>query len=208
MMPTYSIRPLTEEAKMRLGKRTSRSTSLFDSTWTSTEDLLLREVGQLRPRNNQFVLMCDDVTESDIRRDGRLRADASIGHDVAVAIDSWEKGDLLFTTGKFYGWQHNVRAIALCLEALRKVERYGIVQSDEQYRGWQALPPGTPMPAARMTIDEAMRLLRDESGVVAGADWEYMYRLAAKVNHPDVEGGDADMFRRITEARDLLRGMA
>jgi len=117
--------------------------------------------------------------------------------------------------GKFPTWQDNVRAIALGLEALRKVDRYGIVQSAEQYRGWQALPPGSPMPAAKMTIEDAARLLADaapslgyesgdllDSGAADGAI-PRCYREAAKRLHPDV-GGDPELFKRLTEARDLL----
>jgi hypothetical protein len=50
----------------------------------------------------------------------------------------------------------NARAIALGLEALRKVDRYRITKRGEQYTGWSALPPATPMGAAKMTADDAL----------------------------------------------------
>lgn len=110
------------------------------------------------------------------------------------------------------GWQVNVRAIALGLEALRKVERYGIANQGEQYRGWNALPPATPMGPAKMTVDEAARLLADAAGlgsdqaaglIVDEAAAQDAYRAAVKQHHPD-RGGDPAAFRRLQEAKELL----
>lgn len=154
-----------------------------------------------------------DVDESDVRLDGELRANAK-PHSPAVGVSIESRhGPLLFVCDRFRHWQDNARAIALGLEALRKVERYGIVQSDEQYRGWQALPPGTPMPAAKMTVEDAARLLCDATMGTIGESWEDivrtrvgvndLYREAVKLHHPD-RGGDAAMFARLTEARELL----
>lgn len=204
----HHVRPLTSEARAKLtGARPKRSQ--FDSTWSQTLATLMDETRHLGAR--EFVLMLD-VVESDIRLDGQIRANARPASEAtAVAIESPSKGSLLFATDRFDRWQDNARAIALGIEALRKVERYGIVQSDEQYRGWQALPPGTPMPAAKMTVEQAIQLLTEAAGNCGTFDplhdpdqIDVAFRMAARRNHPDV-GGDADTFRQITEARDLLR---
>jgi len=205
----HHVRPLTGTARAKLsGGRPKRSQ--FDSTWSQTLATLMDEVRHLGAR--EFVLMLD-VGEADIRLDGQVRANARPGSEAAaVAIESSSKGALLFATDRFDQWQHNVRAIALGLEALRKVERYGIVQSDEQYRGWQALPPGTPMPAARMTVEQAARFIAEHSDDPAGrvgdvaADPHFalaLYRDAAKTLHPDA-GGDAELFQRLGDARQII----
>jgi hypothetical protein len=100
-----------------------------------------------------------------------------------------------------------MRAIALGLEALRKVERYGMGSGAEQYVGFQALPPATPMGQA-MTVEVALDLLSSEGGMSASGFGEdgwvvKAFRAAAARHHPD-RGGDPTMFRRIVEARDLL----
>lgn len=208
----YITRPLTDEAKLRLADVT-KTTCPFRATWSATLDLLDREMRFLRPKNHEFVVMVD-ITERDLRLDGMLRADARpASPNVAIAVETIAKGDLLFTCGKFYDWKDNVRAIALSLEALRRVDRYGITKSNEQYRGWQALPPGaTPMPA-RMTADEAARLLRTAAGwtddlVIGNAeDIQICFRDAALRHHPD-RGGDTAYFQQLVEARDLLKGAA
>ena len=198
----YVTRPLSPEARRRLTGRT-RDGSPFSAPWISTLDLLDREMNALGV--SEFVMQID-CAESDLRLDGMLRANASPASPaVAIALDSPSKGSLLFVCGRFWGWQDNVRAIALGLEALRRIERYGIVRSDEQYRGWQALPPGQPMPPAPMTLDEAMELLLDSAGDDDGLcrSWRELYRRAAMRHHPD-SGGDPAMFDKITRARDVL----
>jgi hypothetical protein len=47
-----------------------------------------------------------------------------------------------FAVDVFPTWQANLRAITLGLEALRRVQRYGIVKEDEQYTGFKALTSG------------------------------------------------------------------
>jgi hypothetical protein len=197
-----------------------RQPSPFSATWTDTVDILDRELYQLDARNAVLQLA---VTEQQCRRDGWIRADARPQHPgVILSFDSVH-GPLRYHTDRFMnrgwagylpGWQSNVRAIALGLEALRRVDRYGITRAGEQYRGWNALPPGGPVElGAAMTVDEAARTLADWSGQdgllgvndpdVINAAW----RRAARDHHPD-HGGDPEQFRRITEARDLLLGRA
>lgn len=213
-MMRYSIRPLTVEAKARLAN-VRREHSSFKSSWSSTLGLLDREVSHLGPKYPEFVMQVD-CAERDIRLDGMLRADARpMSPAIAVNIETRKKGDLLFVCGRFHDWQDNVRAIALGLEALRRVERYGIVQADEQYRGWQALPPGMAMPAAKMTVEEAQRFMvatARANGLLLDVvhleeDIGAFYRAVAKFVHPDA-GGDAETFRKLTEARDLLAGVS
>lgn len=204
----YVTRPLTTEARARLKAGPRDQSSPFSAAWSSTLDLLDRELWHLGVRN-EFVLQID-CTEADLRLDGQLRANARPGSPaVAIAVESRSKGSLLFTCGRFHDWKDNVRAIALGLEALRKVDRYGITESDEQYRGWQALPPGTPMPAAKMTYEEACRTVAELADCTfVGCDWVQkdltgMYRKAALRCHPD-HGGDPATFHRLTEARNLI----
>lgn len=113
-------------------------------------------------------------------------------------------------------WQHNLRAIALGLEALRTVERYGIAERGQQYAGYRELGAGMAMGPATMTVEQAAAFLvehgefggtpADPDELIGAPDAVAAYfREAAKRLHPDV-GGDAELFKRLTEARDLLLG--
>jgi hypothetical protein len=195
----------------------------FSSTFTKTRSLLVAEARHLGARE---VIVQLGISEEDLRIDGELRAHAEVRHPgVIVSMETTKLGSISvitdrfgdsdYWTGKTYkrvpGWHNNLRAIALGLEALRKVERYGIIHDDEQYTGFRALGSGIPMPAAQMTVDEAARLLSDAAGQSEHASEAIgdrrlikdRYREAAKLYHPDA-GGDPDAFKRLTEARDLL----
>lgn len=190
--------------------------SRFSASWTSTLVDLRREASYLEARE---VVICAEVPSSALRLDGGLRADARPSSPgVEVFLPETRQGAVRFRSGRYKGsgshgylpgWQANVRAVALGMEALRAVNRYGIAEDGEQYRGWQALPPGTPMPAAKLTYEQALRIMwptgpaPTKSGAVPDDLVRARWRLLSRQHHPDA-GGDPAAFRRLTEARDLL----
>lgn len=187
-----------------------RKASPFSSTYPATLELLERELSMLG--TSEAVLQLD-LTEAEIRTDGRPRANARPAHPgVVVAFES-RHGPLQYATDVFDHWQDNLRAIALSLEALRKVDRYGISKRGEQYTGWRALPASPANGFA--SREEAARF------ILASADFEptpaevariladpdrraRVFRDAAKRLHPDVDGGDPAAFARLEAARKLI----
>ena len=152
--------------------------------WRKTTDLLARELRQLRAKN---IVLQMAVTDADIRNDGRVRANASPAHPgVIVTFDS-KHGPLSYPCDQFTDWQANVRGVALALEALRKVDRYGVTRRGEQYTGWKQLPSagGT---TTTMTAERAAEILAYESGHDSAAEiladpemFRWCYREAAKL---------------------------
>lgn len=189
-----------------------RAFTPFTAAWSSTRLLLWREVEQL---GASVVVIEIDAEPNQFRVDGNLRSGARVLSPRCAVSFTGTHGPMRlqcdqFTTARDaqYAWQANVRAIALGLEALRRVDRYGIARSGEQYRGWTAIGAGTPMPAAprQMTVDDAMTVLGlGLAGSVPPSPLVVTtaYRTVARRTHPD-NGGDAEDFRRATEARDLL----
>lgn len=202
-----------------------RRPSPFESGYQQTLTALDKELRHLRARD---VFLQVDAAPGQVRNDGQLRADAKVTHPGAIlTIDTPDLGVLVYPCDTFVprgyrssdsGWQVNLRAIALGLEALRKVERYGIADRGQQYAGFGALPPAQPMGehgamdplrAARVLLEAA-----DEPPTsIEGMDVEWarrnvddLFKRAVKRYHPDV-GGDASIFGRITLARDTLKGM-
>ena len=230
---SHVVRPLTAEARLRMTggvpvranfRRTGTGYSRNRIPLGESLDLLDREVAHLQHGSSrwdaEFVLMLE-VRESDLRLDGQIRGNAKpSSHAAAVTFDA-KCEPYLFATDHFDHWTDNVRAIALALEALRKVDRYGVTHASEQYTGFRALPPGIPMLGTRMTVDEAARFLIEQAEVrgevgdltqaqVHGQESDAVarvYRQAAKRLHPDF-GGDEDEFKRLNEARDVLLGVS
>lgn len=194
----------------------------FTATWPSTVDLLARETEHL---GAGLVVVQVDVLDGDIRRDGMLSARARVAHPgVVVSFDSVH-GPLSYATdeyearwaGDMPGWQANLRAVALALEALRAVDRHGVTRRGEQYQGWTQL---TARPAT-MTREQAAEFIAhwaepDDPAkrfVAVGAMLrspelfvQKLYLRAAKRAHPDVTGDDGDTMARLNRARDIITG--
>lgn len=195
-MSTYTIRPISD----RTAFTGDQYGDPFRASWPDTEHLLMDEVDRLDGKN---VVLELDVREKDIRLDGRLRADARpTSPGVRLAFES-RVGALTYATDRYRSWLANARAIALGLQALRAVDRYGITQRGEQYTGFKALPSGTPMSAGepRMTESTAAELLRGYAE--AGATLAKAYKAAVKATHPDL-GGNREAFDRVQAAAQVM----
>lgn len=177
----------------------------IDETWR----LLEKEVEQVRAFGGGELVVQLALDESQIRLDGRPRAGAQPTHPGVIVSFESRYGPLQYATDVFTHWHANLRAIALGLEALRKVDRYGISKRGEQYTGWRALPAGNGHHPFR-SIEEAASFIAGHAGcsasAVLGADpniLQIAYRRAARELHPDT-GGDTALFARLQEAKRLL----
>lgn len=205
-MSAYTVRPLSDRTWLRPPSR--RTSTRFSSKWVETEALLLDEVDRLDGK--QLVIEVD-VREQDVRLDGTLRANAreASSPGVVVAFDS-RHGSMLYRCDTFHApytfqgadWQHNVRAVALTLQALRAVDRYGATDTGQQYAGFKAIGGGAvAMPPAPMSRADAALVLAAYGP--ADADDRSRYRAAIRATHPDM-GGDRAEFDRVQEAARAL----
>lgn len=202
---SYTIRPISD----RTAFTGRHKPSPFSARWTDTEQLLLREVKALRGRD---LVLEVDVLDGQIRNDGRLYARAQVRTPaVRVAFESMH-GPLTYATDLFPTWQDNVRAIALGLEALRRVDRYGITKRGEQYAGWKALPGGNGGEPSHMTADEAWSILGSYQPKNI-AEWRLSHtqaelaaalRKARGANHPDRRKGDRTLWDKVEQAAQVL----
>lgn len=184
--------------------------SPFASSYSDTMLLLRRELGYVVASNPVVIQL--DLKEGQIRQDGLPYASARPRSGlVVISFESKEAGHLQFACDRYAGspaWHENLRAIALGLESLRRVDRYGIGRGGEQYTGWQALPSGEP----RDNVQAAAQFIAEHGGagreawklVVEREDTRIRWcREAARRLHPD-RGGDASLFHRLQEAKATL----
>jgi hypothetical protein len=169
----------------------SRRRSPFAATLTATVNLLARELRALRAK--QVVLQIA-VGEGALRHDGLPYADAKVSHPGVILAFESKWGPLKYATDEFLTWQDNLRAIALGMEALRKVDRYGVSKRGEQYTGWRALPVSTDPAQSIQTREQAQAVIDEFGGDL---------RRAIRETHPD-HGGDETEFRKVMRARELL----
>lgn len=182
----------------------------FSASWTSTCILLATE---LRMLGASDVVVQVALAERDLRLDGLPRATAHYEHPgVIVSFTSPRAGGTVrIATDRFTTPEDNLRAIALALEALRKVDRYGVTSGGEQYTGWLAIEPPDQPPSP----DAAARLLIEASGETGyGAQTFLSYgyerlrrdvwRAAVRRHHPDAAGRDVAYWRKLVEAKRVV----
>jgi hypothetical protein len=147
-----------------------------------------------------------DISERQLRLDGDLRSDATAKSPPVVLTFTRKDVPYVFACDRFKRWQDNLRAIVLGLEGLRRLERYHIAQSGDQYRGWQALPAST---TTAFNVDQAALFLDKWGGYgddVIKRDISVArnaYRVAASRTHPDA-GGSTGNFQLTQEAKRVL----
>lgn len=199
-----------EEAKFKAAGR-SVGDGVGGSRWVAGErtsvettyNELDRELYAISAK--EVVVQIDVRSSGDIRRDGsRPLSDARV-KSPAIVLSFQRKGvTVTFACDRFKRWQDNLRGITLGLEGLRRLERYGIVQSGEQYRGWQALPSSTT-PA--LSTNAAANVLAARAAGFATppmivSDKEIAksaVRHARSKAHPDAGGSSAE-FNLVQEA--------
>jgi hypothetical protein len=197
----FTFEPLTDWPY----PETPRIRAPFSARWTATRDLLLAEADHL---GANLVVVELDLTRNHLRNDGEIRANARPASGRARLTMDTRHGALRYAVDRYIGngdvpgWQANLRAIALTLQALRAVDRYGAVHDGEQYQGFLAIEAAPAGPRPFTSADEALRWARSVSGTDA-TDARQVYRAAARVLHPD-SGGSPDDWARLDEARRLF----
>ena len=190
----------------------ARTRSPFSAKWEQTLKDLAAELRHLEAKG--IVLMVA-VEERDIVVDGtRPRAGARAAHPGVILAFGSKNGPMKFACDRFNSWEDNVRAVALGLHDLRRLDRYGITKKGEQYRGWKQLSGATVEPA--MTVESAaewlatmMRHLNSKMEPVATTflsninQYQASFREAAKKLHPDAGGSD-EFFKRLMEVKRVL----
>ena len=213
-MTYYTFRPIQwDGTRTPVDARRSRWT--FKASWSDTIRMLESELLHLAAKR---VVIEADFRDQDLRVDGMPRSNARQPEfpGVRIAFDS-KYGPLVYATDAHAFWQHNVRAIALSLAALRSVDRYGVTKRAEQYTGWRAIGAGpTAMPAGKMTRQDAAEFIASHqpsgdkpmvAGLILAGDTRLpvWYRFAARKLHPDGGGSTTD-FQRLQQAMTVLNG--
>lgn len=205
------FRPLTEwpsdleptPADEREGKR-------WDRHYPDILRDLEEELGALEADN---IVIQAQITREDLRIDGMPRADALFrGPSVIVTFETPDGAWHTYPSDSFRDYRQNLKAVAMTLRGLRLVQGYGCAKRGQQYRGWQALPPGTgpgdkptfagPREAAKYIADYGDRPVEhvlEIPDVLSAA-----FRLASKRLHPDKNGGNGEAFQLLEAARTFV----
>ena len=162
--------------------------SRFRGTSALNRDQVIDEVRRLGGEN---VILSTNLP---LRRDGLPYASRKTPGDPGVAVYfERRRQNMCFACDQYSCIEHNLRAIAKTIEALRGIERWGASDMMERaFRGFAALPEASM---------DWRQVLGIGGGEFSADNVEKAFRRLAHRDHPD-KGGDADQFRRLVEARD------
>lgn len=91
----------------------------------------------------------------------------------------------------------NLASIAAHIDAIRRVDRYGVGTLDQAFAGYTALPPpGADNRAPWRAI------LEIGNGTATRSMIDTHYKILAKAAHPDVPGGSHEAMAQLNQARD------
>lgn len=195
-----------------------RKPAKFEAPYSDTQHRLKYELKQLGATEAFVQIELSDASRG-VRNDGQLRADARATHPGVILTAKTPDGTLVFAVDEFVrgsrskgdDWQQNLRAIALGLEHLRTLDRYGMAARGQQYAGFRELGAGTEMGGgSRMTDDQVAEFLCTAAGWPEGtldrhdeAQVRKAYRAAVLNHHPD-HGGNPAMLAYVLSALDVL----
>lgn len=190
----------------KLGMRNGQ----FRTTYIATLDKLEYELSRIKARD---ITIEAGFAASQLRNDGWPRGgDVRPSHPGVILYCTTPDGPLRFACGTFLSHHQNLHAIALTLEALRAVDRYGATQAHEQYKGFAALPPAATAAATKgWTLEDAAVWLASRTPwALNGAEllgnyesYRRAYREAAAQLHPD-RAGSADGFHALQVVAELM----
>lgn len=194
------FRPMPEEPEWRALPKGCKPRASYNRAFG-----LLRQ--ELRAVEATDIIIEAGFNTNNIRNDGWPYSSAKPSHStVRLGFKKKGKTPLSFTSGGHGDWVQNVYLIAMTLERLRAIERYGCVQGDEQYRGFSALPPGGSAIAAAEWASpmHASIWLGEVAKMEPSRDLKLLYRAAAMAAHPDT-GGSPELMSKVNRARDFIQ---
>jgi hypothetical protein len=128
-----------------------------------------------------------------VRADGLPRSDQRKPDDPGVAVYFARGGKaLVFACDKYDRPEHNLRAIAMHLDALRGMERWGVGTLDQAFAGYEALPENASVEAWWSVLGLAEPPRTD-------VELKAAHREAVRRAHPDT-GGSQEAFVRVQRA--------
>jgi hypothetical protein len=187
----------------------SRRKTLFRATYIQTLDLLEAELHHLDAQN---IVIQAFFTREQLRNDGWPKGGQNPSAP-GIIVSFTSRGEAYsYPCDNFTWWTVNLRAIALALEALRKIDRYGVTGHGEQYAGFKQIASGSPPPREKMTAKTAAEALAALSGDIVLPEVlldqkrlvEAVFDVAKKRVHPDARGGSHEEFIRLQEAAETM----
>lgn len=135
-------------------------------------------------------------TNVQLRLDGRPRSDMEPSDPGAAVYFGFRGKATVFACDRWTRVADNIAAIAAHIDAIRRVERYGIGSLEQALAGYKALPADSAA--------DWRRVFSLPAGHVTADQLDEAYKRLAREHHPDVNGGgNHDRMTQINRAHDF-----
>jgi hypothetical protein len=181
--------------------------SPFKTAYNRTLDKLEYELGKLCATD---ILIEAGFSLEALRNDGWPRGGTTPSHPGVVLYFKSPDGAMEFPCGTYTRFESNMHAIALTLENLRAIDRYGVTLGHQQYIGFASLPPAPE----KWSVDQAADFIAsvDPNGpkadaLISQADtYRKAYRNAAQKLYPrtDADSSKNDGWYQLGLAKEIL----
>lgn len=164
-------------------------------TFVTARERLWAQLGHLGVMYDDSILS----TNVHLNSYGQPRADRRTPDDPGVAVYFEMHGKpRVLACDKWDSVAGNMAAIANHIDALRRVDRYGVGTLDQAFAGYDALPP----PGAH-NRPPWRKVFNFADGAPVDADaLSARYKELARQYHPDMQGGSNEAMVMLNEARD------
>lgn len=133
-------------------------------------------------------------TNVETRLDGLPRSNQSEPSDPGAAVYFKLKGkDIALACDKWSRVADNIAALAQHIDALRRIDRYGVGRLEQAFAGYAALP------SRGSTWRTTLGFAPDQS--VSRAQIDAAFRERSRTAHPDVQGGSHDAMASLSAAK-------
>ncbi|HTF32627.1 MAG TPA: J domain-containing protein [Myxococcota bacterium] len=130
-----------------------------------------------------------------LRLDGRPYSDQAAVLDPGIAVFfPWRAVERVLACDRWARVDHNLRAIARHIEAMRGIERWGVGSLEQAFRGYTALPE-------TIAVDRSWREVLELGELVNRDQVEAAFKRLARIRHPDL-GGTDDAMAELNLARE------
>lgn len=152
------------------------------ATWRRTQEISVAQATkrlqlELERLGAQRVILSSNI---ELRLNGLPRSNQRDPDDPGVAVYfEWRKRKTVFACDRWDRVADNIAAIAAHIDCLRGIERYGVGDLEQAFRGYQALPAPDFIHNWREVLGDCTT--REEA--------EAKFKARAMVCHPD-QGGD------------------
>lgn len=175
--------------RQRAPFNTKRTSDSRLTVWLATERLE-RELTALGARTPTLS------TNVELRLDGRPRSDIEPSDPGCAVYFSFRGKATVFACDRYTRVADNIAAIASHIDALRRIERYGVGSLEQALAGYKALPADT-------AADWRAVLGFPAGSSPTASEVDVAFKRMARERHPDRAGGSEDMMSQVNRARDF-----